>query len=73
MYKDKVPVLPVAMVDATLGVSVCGYRTTKINTFLNTRNSIMGLQYGCEKCEKIHWGNHKMKTYAQQSQKIHGM
>lgn len=52
MYKNKVPVLPLDMVDDTLGVSVCGYRTTKMNTFLNTRTSIIGFQYGCEKCEK---------------------
>ena len=54
MYKDKVPVPPLAMVDDTLGVSVCGYRTNKMNTFLNTRTSIMGLQFGCDKCEKLH-------------------
>ena len=56
MYKNKVPVLPLYMVDDTLGVSVCGYRTTKMNTFLNTRTSIIWFQYGCEKCEKIHVG-----------------
>ena len=56
VYENKIPVLALDMVDDTLGVSVCGYRTTKMNTFLNTRTSIMGLQYGCDKCEKIHVG-----------------
>ena len=56
MYKNKVPVPPLAMVDDTLGVSVCGYRTNKMNTFLNTRTNIMILQFGCEKCEKMHVG-----------------
>ena len=56
MYKDKVPVPPLAMVDDTLGVSICGYRTNQMNTFLNTRTSIMGLQFGCEKCKKMHIG-----------------
>ena len=35
IYKKNVPALPLAMVDDNLGVSICGYRTT--------RTSIMGL------------------------------
>ena len=44
------------MVDDTLGVSICGYKTRKISEFLNTRTKLMNLQYGCNKCEKIHIG-----------------
>ena len=65
MYKDKVPVPPLAMVDDTLGVSVCGYRTNKMNTFLNTRTSIMGLQFGCDKCEKLHVGKKQNEDICQ--------
>ena len=52
MYKDKDPVPPLAMVDDTLGVSICGYRTNQMHTYLNTRTSIIGLQFGCDKCNK---------------------
>ena len=56
MYKDKVPIPPLAMVDDTLGISVCGVETTAMNSFLNTRTNIMNLQFGCDQCEKIHVG-----------------
>ena len=41
------------MVDDTLGVSLCGYKTRKMSEFLNTRTTLMNLQFGCRKCEKI--------------------
>ena len=44
------------MQDDTLGVSVCGFKSKKMNNFLNTRTKIMGLQFGSEKCEKMHIG-----------------
>ena len=59
MYKDKVPIPPLAMIDDTLGISVCGVKTQKMNEFLNIRTSLMNLQFGCEKCEKMHVGKTK--------------
>ena len=56
MYKDKVPIPPLAMVNDTLGISVCGVETTAMSSFLKTRTNIMNLQFGCDKCEKIHVG-----------------
>ena len=47
---------PLSMVDDTLGVTVCGYKTNKVNTFLKTRTIIMTLQFGCDKCEQLHDG-----------------
>ena len=44
------------MQDDTLGVSECGFKSRKMNSFLNTRTKIMGLQFGSEKCEKMHIG-----------------
>ena len=44
------------MQDDTLGVSVCGFKSRKMNNFLNTRTQIMQLQYGSQKCEKLHIG-----------------
>ena len=56
LYKDKIPIPPLAMVDDTLGISVCGVKTLQMNEFLNIRTSLMNLQFGCDKCEKLHVG-----------------
>ena len=50
---------PLTMQDDTLGISVCGVRSKQMNQFLTTRTAIMKLQFGQEKCEKMHIG----KTY----------
>jgi hypothetical protein len=44
------------MQDDTLSVSKCGFKTTKINNLINSRTNIMGLQFGKEKCVKMHIG-----------------
>ena len=44
------------MQDDTLGISTCGYRSQKMNTFMNTQTNLMGLQFGRDKCEKLHIG-----------------
>ena len=41
------------MQDDTLAVSTCGFKTMKIN---NTQTNIMGLQFGKDKCIKMHIG-----------------
>ena len=56
VYKNKVIVPPLTMQDDTLGISTCGFRSKIMNTFMNTRANIMGLQFGRNKCEKIHMG-----------------
>ena len=56
LYKNKVVIPPLVMQDDTLGISTCGYRFGKINNFMNIRANIMGLQYGRDKCEKMHIG-----------------
>ena len=56
MYKNKVEIPPLMMQDDTLAISVCGFRTTKTNTLINTRTNIMGLQFGRDKCVKMHIG-----------------
>ena len=47
------------MVDDTLGISVCGVGSKNMNSFLNKRTSLMNLQFGCDKCEKVHVGKKK--------------
>ena len=44
------------MQDDTLTVSTCGYKTQKITTLLNTCANTMGLQFGSEKCVRMHVG-----------------
>ena len=59
MFKDKVPIPPLIMQDDTLTISACGIKTEKVNTLINTCASIMGLQFGNDKCVKMHIGkNH---------------
>ena len=56
MYKDKVPIPPLIMQDDTLTISACGMKTLSMNTMINTSANIMGLQFGSDKCVKIHMG-----------------
>ena len=56
LYKNKVIIPPLTMQDDTLGISTCGFRSKIMSTFMNTRANIMGLQFGRDKCEKIHIG-----------------
>ena len=56
LYKNKVVIPPLLMQDDTLTVSQCGFKTTKVNSFINTETNIMGLQFGKDKCIKMHIG-----------------
>ena len=62
LYKNKIVIPPLTMQDDTLGISQCGYKSRKMNNFLNTRTNIMGLQFGSEKCEKMHIGKKHVNT-----------
>ena len=61
MYKNIVPIPPLAMIDDTLGISVCGMETKKMSSFLNRRTNLMNLRFGCDKCEKMHVGKKQNK------------
>ena len=56
MYKNKVKIPPLPMQDDTLGISICGYRSAQMNQFLNMKTNVMNLQFGQEKCKKMHIG-----------------
>ena len=62
LYKNKVIIPPLTIQDDTLGVSECGFKSRKMNNFLNTRTKIMGLQFGSQKCEKMHIGKKRFNT-----------
>ena len=55
-YKDEVPVPILTMVDDALAITECGYKASMMNSYLNTKTSIKKLQYGVEKCFKMHVG-----------------
>ena len=62
LYKNKVPIPPLIMQDDTLTISVCGNKTKEMNKMVNTQASIMGLQFGVDKCVKMHVGkNHNLE------------
>ena len=57
LYKKNIIIIPpLTMKDDTLGVIECGFKLRKMNSFLNTRAQIMGLQFGSENYEKMHTG-----------------
>ena len=54
LYKGKVAIPPLAMQDDTLGISTCGEKSIRMNEFLNSQTNRMQLQYGTDKCVKMH-------------------
>ena len=60
-YKGSVGIPPLGMVDDLVCISSCGLPTTLMNTFLNAKTSIKKLQFGVDKCHKIHIGNNDIK------------
>ena len=65
LYKEIVEVPPLAMVDDIVTISECGHKTTAMNAFIDTRASCKKLQFGVNKCKKIHVGKTKSKTKCQ--------
>ena len=65
-YKGEVDIPPLIMIDDLITVSECGIKTTMINSYINTKAAIKKLQFGTEKCKKIHVGKmkeeHKCQT-----------
>jgi hypothetical protein len=56
LYKGLVGVPPLAMVDDLACVSVCGFNTVMMNGYINAKTNTKKLQFGQEKCHKIHIG-----------------
>ena len=60
-YKDEVPIPLLTMVDDALAVTECGNKAVMMNAFLNTKTSMKKLQYGVQKCFKMHVGRNCVK------------
>ena len=56
MYKGAVEIPPLGMVDDLLCISECGYKTTMLNSFIRFKTNEKKLQFGINKCRKMHIG-----------------
>ena len=59
MYKDKVGIPPLAMIDDLVSVSHCGMESLVMNSFLNAKSNVKKLQFGLSKCHKLHIGKER--------------
>ena len=55
-YKNEVGVPPLAMVDDLLCVSTCGLQSVEMNAYINAKTNLKKLQFGENKCHKMHVG-----------------
>jgi hypothetical protein len=62
-YKDVVGIPPLAMVDGLALISKCGLDSVLINGYINQKTNIKKLQFGVDKCHKMHIGQ-QQKTFA---------
>ena len=58
-YRDKVGIPPLSQTDDTVCISICGFQSTMVNAFINHKTSFKKLQFGTEKCIKMHIGRVK--------------
>ena len=63
LYKDIVPIPPLGMVDDLFTISKCGFKTTMMNQFINSKSAMKKLQFGTTKCIKLHVGRTCNKTF----------
>ena len=55
-YKGVVEVPPLGMVDDLICVSKCGPDSVMMSSYVNTQTNLKKLQFGPEKCKKLHIG-----------------
>ena len=56
LYKGEVEIPILTMVDDALSISECGYKTNMMNAFTYAKTNMKKLQYGVQKCFKMHVG-----------------
>ena len=56
LYRGEVEIPPLSMVDDLLCISECGYRTTSAHAYLAFKTDSKKLQFGTQKCKKLHVG-----------------
>ena len=55
-YKNKVKVMPLAMIDDVLALALCGIKSVAVNTFINSKMEMRKLVFSDTKCKKVHAG-----------------
>ena len=68
-YKGEVEIPPLGMVDDLLCISECGHKTAMVNAYINHKTSSKKLQFGAQKCKKLHVG-HSQEEYKCQNLKV---
>ena len=58
-YKDEVPIPALGVVDDLITVSESGYKSAKMNSFINAKTAIKKLQFCPDKCHVIHVGRNQ--------------
>ena len=56
-YRGEVEIPPLGMVDDLICISECGHRTAMMNAFINFKTNSKKLQFGANKCKKLHIGH----------------
>ena len=58
-YKGVVEIPPLAMVDDLVCISNCGSKSVEMNAYINSKTNQKKLQFGLNKCHKMHVGTSK--------------
>ena len=58
-YRNTIPVPPLSMVDDILCICKCGIDSVLLNAFINLKTNTKKLQFGEDKCFKMHVGTNK--------------
>ena len=69
LYRGEVEIPPLSMVDDLLSISECGYKTKSIHAYLTFKTDSKKLQFGAQKCKKLHVGK-TFEEYKCQTLKI---
>ena len=56
LYKNKVKIPPLTMVDDVLCISECGFKSVMVNSYMESKTSSKKLQFSTNKCKKMHIG-----------------
>ena len=70
-YKDEVEIPVMTMVDDLISISESGYKSARMNSFINAKVATKKLQFGAEKCFVLHIGN-KHEEYKNVEQCVNG-
>ena len=56
MYKNKLPISFLGLVDDVIGVSEAGHKAVQMNEIINTKSAEKSLQFGISKCKSMFVG-----------------